>query len=106
MQSVHIDAAEVSIEVKEGKVTLEGTVPERRMKHAIEDMAEACPGVSDVENRLRVGKSSQRWGMGGEQWIDQFRHRLHHARRRLQHGRHRHHEQHESWGCGRVRHGR
>ncbi len=65
MQSAHIDASEVSIEVKECKVTLEGTVPERRMKHAIEDMAEACPGVVDVENRLRVQSASQRWGYGG-----------------------------------------
>jgi hypothetical protein len=65
MHSAHLDASEVSIEVKEGKVMLDGTVPERRMKHAIEDMAEACPGVSDVENRLRVQSGSQMWGTGG-----------------------------------------
>jgi hypothetical protein len=65
MQSAHLDASEVSIEVKDGKVTLEGTVPERRMKHAIEDMADACPGVSDVENRLRVAQGGSHWGSGG-----------------------------------------
>jgi osmotically-inducible protein OsmY len=35
-------------------VVLEGTVPERRMKHAIEDLADACPGIQDIENRIRV----------------------------------------------------
>ena len=29
MQSGHIDSSEVTIEVKEGRVTMEGTVPER-----------------------------------------------------------------------------
>ena len=57
MHSSHVDAGEVSVEVKDGKVTLEGTVPERRMKHTIEDMAEACSGVNDVENKLRVSRS-------------------------------------------------
>jgi len=73
MHSAHIDASEVTIEVKDGKVTLEGTVLERRMKHAIEDMAEACPGVMDVENRIRVAHAGSHrdsshggsWGTGG-----------------------------------------
>lgn len=54
-----VDASEVSISVKEGIVTLEGSVPDRRMKHRAEDIVEACPGVKDVENRLRVA------GQGG-----------------------------------------
>jgi len=33
---------------------LDGTVPERRMKHAIEDLVDACPGVQDIDNRIRV----------------------------------------------------
>ncbi|MFO1350049.1 MAG: BON domain-containing protein [Gammaproteobacteria bacterium] len=57
MQSHHIDPSEVSIEVKDGKVTLEGTVTERHMKHAIEDLVEACPGVQDVDNRVRVQRA-------------------------------------------------
>ncbi len=40
--------------VKDAKVTLEGSVPDRRMKHAIEDLADQCPGVQDVDNRIRV----------------------------------------------------
>ncbi len=53
-----IDLSEVTIESKNGTVILEGTVPERRMKHRIEDIAEQCIGVNDVENRLRVNRDS------------------------------------------------
>jgi osmotically-inducible protein OsmY len=49
-----LDVAEVSVEVDHGTVRLEGTVPHRQMKHAIEDIAAACAGVRDVENRIRV----------------------------------------------------
>lgn len=49
-----IDASEVSVQVNQGRVTLEGNVPMRRMKHEIEDVADACWGVKDVENRIRV----------------------------------------------------
>jgi osmotically-inducible protein OsmY len=35
-------------------VTLYGTVPHRVMKHAIEDIVAACPGVKDIENKLTV----------------------------------------------------
>jgi hypothetical protein len=50
----HIDSSDVTVEVAGGKVVLQGTVPERRMKHAIEDMADACAGVQEIENRIRV----------------------------------------------------
>jgi osmotically-inducible protein OsmY len=65
MQGAHIDASEVSIEVSGGRVTLEGTVPDRRMKHAIEDMAGSCPGVNDVENRVRVTQGNWQGGESG-----------------------------------------
>ena len=35
----HIDASDVTVEVKNGAVTLLGTVPHRQMKHWIEDIA-------------------------------------------------------------------
>lgn len=54
MRSRHIDSSEVTVEVADGRVLLEGTVPHRRMKHAIEDMADACLGVQEIENRIRV----------------------------------------------------
>lgn len=54
----HIDSSEVTVEVAAAKAILDGTVPERWMKHAIEDLADACPGIQDVENRIRVVKTS------------------------------------------------
>jgi hypothetical protein len=50
----YVDASDVSVEVKDGKVSLEGSVPERRMKHAIEDLVDDCMGVKDIDNRVRV----------------------------------------------------
>jgi osmotically-inducible protein OsmY len=61
-----IDLSDVSIESKNGTLILEGTVPERRMKHRIEDIAEQCIGVSDVENRIRVSRDGGMQAMGPE----------------------------------------
>jgi hypothetical protein len=58
MHERNIDAGDVSVEVKDGKVTLEGCVTDRFMKHRIEDIAEECSGVKDVENRIRVVRDS------------------------------------------------
>ncbi len=53
-RAYHIDSSEVTVDVRAGKVTLEGTVPSRHMKHAIEDMVDDCPGVVEIDNRIRV----------------------------------------------------
>ena len=53
-RGAHVDVGEVSVAVNHGIVTLEGTVPNREMKHAIEDIAASCHGVHDIENRIRV----------------------------------------------------
>jgi hypothetical protein len=50
----HIDSSEVSVNVAGGRVTLDGLVPSRHMKHAIEDLVDACPGVVEIDNRIRV----------------------------------------------------
>jgi hypothetical protein len=63
MQSYDIDSSDVTVQVLGGKVVLEGTVPGRHMKHAIEDLADSAPGVQDVENRIRV--VGPRRGSGG-----------------------------------------
>ena len=55
MQS-DVDASDVTVSVADGKVILEGTVPERHMKHRIEDIAEGSFGVTDVDNNLRVSR--------------------------------------------------
>jgi hypothetical protein len=56
MHSGRIDASDVSVQVQSGKVTLEGTVPDRRMRHAIEDLIDQCIGVKDIDNRVRVNR--------------------------------------------------
>ena len=45
---------DVMFEVKDGSVTLSGTVPHSVMKQSIEETAAGCPGVTHVENNLQV----------------------------------------------------
>lgn len=52
-----IDSSDVTVNVQEGRVTVEGVVPERRMRHAIEDLVDDCHGVQDIENHIRVQRS-------------------------------------------------
>lgn len=59
MQTDHIDSSEVTVQVASAKVTLDGTVPERWMKHAIEDLAAGCSGVQDVDDRIRIKVAAQ-----------------------------------------------
>lgn len=49
-----LDVHEVSVAVAGGEVMLEGSVPDRRMKYEIEDVAAGCWGVREVDNRLHV----------------------------------------------------
>jgi hypothetical protein len=53
----HIDSSDVSVEVHHGAATLAGTVPERRMKHAIENIVADVRGVEDVDNRIHVHRA-------------------------------------------------
>lgn len=53
-----VDASDISVTCKSGIVSLEGTVPDRQMKHRAEDTADGCPGVQDVDNRLKVKATS------------------------------------------------
>jgi hypothetical protein len=49
-----IDASDVTVEARQGVVTLTGSVDSRQLKHRIEDVVECCSGVKDIENRLAV----------------------------------------------------
>lgn len=53
-----IDAEDIDVEVKDGEVTLTGSVPDRRMKHMAEDCVERALGVNDVVNNIRVKRES------------------------------------------------
>lgn len=56
-----IDASEVSVNVAQGRVTLEGQVDSRRAKYDIEECAEQC-GARDIINNLRI----EQQGRGGQ----------------------------------------
>lgn len=60
MRDPRVDASDVSVEVHEGKVSLTGNVPERSMKHTVEDIVDSCMGVSDIDNRVRVDNGAGR----------------------------------------------
>lgn len=49
-----VDATEIEVKVSGGTVTLSGSVTDRYAKRRAEDIAEAVPGVLDVENAIRV----------------------------------------------------
>jgi osmotically-inducible protein OsmY len=56
MLAHEIDSSEVTVEVTGARAVLDGTVPQRWMKHAIEDLVDACPGVQDIDNRIRISR--------------------------------------------------
>lgn len=66
----HIDASEIEVDVKDGVVTLSGTVDSRQSKRAAEECIENLTGVVDVHNRIRIAGnenvSTLRQGDSGE----------------------------------------
>jgi hypothetical protein len=54
-----VDASEIAVEVKQGDVTLTGTVRDRDQKRRAEDLAERVSGVKDVINALRIATSGK-----------------------------------------------
>lgn len=53
-----LDASNIDCQVKDGEVTLSGTVSCREDKRRAEDIVASAAGVSDVENRIRVQRES------------------------------------------------
>ncbi|HUQ04121.1 MAG TPA: BON domain-containing protein [Kofleriaceae bacterium] len=63
----HVDASNIEIQVKNGEVTLSGTVPDRRSKRMAEDCIEHVRGVKDVTNNIRVqDKQQEMSGQSGQ----------------------------------------
>ncbi|MET0985203.1 MAG: BON domain-containing protein [Steroidobacteraceae bacterium] len=54
MDDPNIDAGEITVEVRNREVTLDGIVEDRRVKYEVEELIERCGGVKDVKNQLRV----------------------------------------------------
>jgi len=54
-----LDASEVEVTVKDGEVTLAGSVTQRLWKHRMEDIADQVSGVKDVHNQIKVKRDEQ-----------------------------------------------
>jgi len=54
----HIDARDIEVRVKDGEISLAGTVDSRRTRRRAEDLAEQVLGVTHVQNDLRVAQRS------------------------------------------------
>ena len=63
-QDDRLDASEIEVQVRNGEVTLTGTVPDRQMKRYAEDCADDVPGVRDVMNQLRIQSEGERSASG------------------------------------------
>jgi hypothetical protein len=57
-----IDASGITVDVTGGRVSLSGEVDSRRTKHQVEDLVDACRGVQDIDNRLRLRESGRNSG--------------------------------------------
>lgn len=58
-----IDSSDVEIDVKNGEITLSGTVPSREMRYRLEHLADGVVGVNDIHNNVKVKRET----MGGNQ---------------------------------------
>lgn len=55
----YVDATDIEVQVQNGEVTVTGIVRERDDKRRAEYIAEMVSGVVNVENRLRVGQTTE-----------------------------------------------
>jgi osmotically-inducible protein OsmY len=62
-QNGELDASDIECKVKDGEVTLTGTVSDRNAKRMAEDIIENVSGVTEVNNQIRVKRETQ----GGRQ---------------------------------------
>ena len=60
MDDEYVDASEIEVEVRDGEITLSGTVESREQKRRAEHLLEELSGVNEVHNRLRVQSGSER----------------------------------------------
>lgn len=61
-----VDASHVRVTVKDGEVTLEGTVDTRQDKRRAEDLADDVSGVRHVQNNLRLASTARSATAGRE----------------------------------------
>lgn len=61
----YLDASNIHVDVRNGEVTLSGTVDNREAKHRAERTIEDLSGVGHVQNNLRVDQGASLTGSGG-----------------------------------------
>jgi hypothetical protein len=61
-RSDNVDSSEVTVTVKDGEVTLSGTVPERWMRHEVENIVDDSVGVKDIDNGIRIQRETDETG--------------------------------------------
>lgn len=60
-----IDASSIEVQVKDGEVTLTGTVDERVLKYTVEHAVDGVMGVKEIHNQLRVKRQGAETGARG-----------------------------------------
>ena len=65
-QRADIDPSDVEVKVRNGEVTLEGTVPDRMTKRRMEEALDMVSGITDIQNRVRIQSQSNKGGQDGE----------------------------------------
>ncbi len=53
-QMTDVDTRNVAVDVQGCMVTLTGQVCDAHTRHLVGELVSACPGVQDVDNRIRV----------------------------------------------------
>jgi hypothetical protein len=61
----HLDASDIEVAVKNGEVSLTGSVRDRDQKRLAEDLADGVIGVKDVHNLLRIRPQPRAASSGG-----------------------------------------
>ncbi len=57
-RNYRVDASDIEVEVKEGIVTMSGSVDSRATKRSAEECVEHLSGVIDVHNRIRIADNA------------------------------------------------
>lgn len=61
----HLDATSLEVQVKDGEITLTGTVDSREARRRAEDLIDRMSGVKHVQNNLRVQETDRAGKAGG-----------------------------------------
>lgn len=58
VQNINADLSEIELKVQNGDVTLSGSVQDKHLKRVVEDITESVMGVKDVNNQIRISRTS------------------------------------------------